>query len=272
MNYKKGLQLLSVLVFISLLSTGCGEIIVTPQPIADNEIVVATYNILNGAGVDPLVFDNRKWVEEYGYPGNRLEQVLDVIEYINPDILGIQEAHQWELGDPAVVKQVADRLGMNYFFGQSNDPDAGYCSAVLFTRFEIIESENYPDHFTRAGLRVKLKTPEGTIINVFVAHLDSNHQERRLKEAAFIVTEMAPYLDEYSMIMGDMNFFDPSPEAEVFHSAGWAHPVAVLQGIDQIWTTPDMESGVRKWGNISVKMTEIASDHIPSVIVIDLPD
>lgn len=242
----------------------------TTPIITKETITVMTYNILNGAGVETLFPGNKEWVENHGYPGNRLQQIMDVISYANPDILGIQEAHQWELGDPPVVQGVADQLGMNYFFGESTNPDAGFCSAVLFTKFDILESESYPDDFTRAALRVKIGMPDGQLINVFVAHLDSNHQEIRTTEASFIVSEMAPYIDDLSIIMGDMNFAGWSSEADIFYEAGWSHPLSSQQGIDQIWTSPKLEFYVRSGSGIPSELTLGASDHNPVVVQIGI--
>ncbi|MFX1589914.1 MAG: endonuclease/exonuclease/phosphatase family protein [Promethearchaeota archaeon] len=284
--YTKVLTAIFTTIIILIGCGGCdlGSLDSNPSPVNDSieeiaivnkdEIVVATYNILNGASVETLNDGNREWLKN-NYPqyvDNRLQKVLDVINYINPDILGIEEAHQWELGEPSVVQDVADSLGMNYFFGQSTNPDAGFCSVALFTKFEIIESENYPDHFTRAGCRVKIKMPNGKLINVFLAHLDAKSQKTRISEAYFIVSDMEPFIDEFSIIMGDMNFVDPSTEANVFHEEGWKHPLRAKQVIDHIWTSPSLKPYVRSWGTVPSKLTMDASDHTPVIDIIGFPE
>lgn len=237
-----------------------------------SRVTVMSYNILNGAGVDTLTPENRQWVEEHGYPGDRLQKVLDIISSVSPDILGIEEAHQWELGDPAVVQEVADHLDMDWAFGQSTNPDSGFASVAFFTKFRIVESESYPEHFTRAGLRVQVETPGGLVVNVFVAHLDTNSSDTRVGEATFIVSEMAPYLDGYSIIMGDMNALAGSTSGKVFSDAGWTLCRGLASTIDQIWVSPALQAGNQPWGHISFSQALSVSDHLPSVAAIRLSE
>jgi hypothetical protein len=100
-------------------------------------ITVMTYNILKGAGADTVDPGNKEQAAQHGFPGNRLPTVLEVIRIADPDILGIQEANQWNMGSPPVVEKVADELGMNHFLGLSTNSESGYASVVLFTKFDI---------------------------------------------------------------------------------------------------------------------------------------
>jgi endonuclease/exonuclease/phosphatase family metal-dependent hydrolase len=61
-----------------------------------------TYNILAGGGT--LLPDER-------YIGNRLPLILSIIKSVNPDILGIQEAHLWQLRNDAIAREVATDSG-----------------------------------------------------------------------------------------------------------------------------------------------------------------
>ena len=256
---------------IILKLTDFGASIKRPTPI--KHITVMTYNILNGAGVDELFPPNKEWAEKHGYPGNRLPQIMEIIKLLDPDILGIQEAHQWDLGDPPVVERVANELGMNFSLGESTNPKSGFAHVVLFTKFHIIESESYSDDFTRAAIRVKLVLPDGQLANVFVAHLDSTSSQIRNREVSFIVKEMRPYLDEIAIIMGDMNFVDGwSKEGDILHSAGWLHPLDTRQWIDQIWTSPVLGSNVNPGPEVPSNMTQGASDHMPVAVDIALPE
>ena len=252
----------------------------TPSPTQHERITVMTYNILNGAGVDALYPGNKEWVARHGYPGNRLPMVLEVIKAADPDILGIQEAHQWDIGSPSVAQEVADQLGMNYFIGESTNPECGFANVVLFTKFDIKEAESYSSHFTRAGLRAELVMPNGQLISVFVVHLDATSYEIRMSELSFLVGEMQPYIDKFTILMGDMNFLDLQArhyqfgddiQASILYEAGWCHPLGSSQEIDQIWTSSVLEPYVQPAPEIPSELTSGTSDHRPVVVQIRIP-
>ena len=239
-------------------------------------LIVMTYNILNGAGVDTLFPGNKEWVERQGYPGNRLQAVLEVIETADPAIIGIQEAHQWEIGNPCVAAQVADELGMNYFIGESIDPSSGFASVVLFTKFDIIDAESYGTQFTRAALRAELMLSSGQSMHVFVVHLDSTSAEIRMRELMFLVDEMSQFTDGLTVLMGDMNFLDKDyapydSQSAILRKAGWCHPLSASQDIDQVWTSPVLEPYVQLGPEIPYALTSGASDHRPVVVKVGLP-
>jgi len=235
-----------------------------------------TYNILNGAGVETVVLGNKEWAERHGYPGDRLQAVLEVIKTADPDIIGIQEAHQWEIGNPCVAQQVADELGMNYFIGESIDPTSGFASVVLFTKFDIIDAESYGAHFTRAALRAELLIPSGQSMHIFVVHLDATSSEIRMGELTFLADEMSQFIDGLTVLMGDMNFLDKDyapydRQAAILREAGWCHPLGSSQYIDQVWTSPALEPYVQPGSEIPSQLTSGTSDHLPVVVKVGLP-
>lgn len=177
---------------------------ITPSFETAETITVMTYNILAGAGTDVVGSGWKEHAVERGYPGNRLERVLEVIKAADPDILGIQEATYWDRGNPSLAQQVADELDMNYVIGESKN--AGL-HVILFTKFDVIKSESYPQPpFTRAALRVELLMPRGTHVQVFVTHLDSANRETRISELSFLSEELRLYEDDLAILIGDMNF------------------------------------------------------------------
>ena len=121
-------------------------------------IPVMTYNILNGAGVLP---DFEPFAAESGYPGNRLQQVIGIIRAVDPDILGIEEAAGWDWEEDlpegmteSVAETVANELNMNYCIGTCVYSECGYNDVVLYTKYQIIESEDYQEEFyTRRSSR-----------------------------------------------------------------------------------------------------------------------
>jgi len=231
-----------------------------------------TYNILDGGVVGPTDPTGEGCCGPprgcYNAPGgNRLPRILEVIEAADPDIVGIQEAYLWQLDNQAVARQVATELGMNYYIGESADPNGAH--VVLFTRFDIVEAESYPGHFEafnpRGALHAELVTDSGQSIHVFVVHL-----KYQASEVSFLVEQMSPYLDDLALLLGDMNFTDPGDLASILRDAGWRHPLAERQGIDQIWTSPALESYVQAGPRIPPELTEGTSDHLPVVVEIGI--
>ena len=231
-----------------------------------------TYNIMDGGGVGPTD-PTGEWC--CGPPrgccnapgGNRLPRILEVIEAADPDIVGIQEAYLWQLDNQAVARQVATELGMNYYIGESADPNGAH--VVLFTRLDIIEAESYPGHFEarnpRGALHAELVTDGGLSLHVFVVHLKDE-----ASEVSFLVEQMSPHLDGLALLVGDMNFVDPGDLASILHDADWCHPLAEQQFIDQIWTSPALESCVQPGPRIPPELTEGTSDHRPVVVEIGI--
>jgi len=246
-------------------------------------ITVMTYNILCGAGVEEAGQGPLEWAEEHGYPGNRLSRVLDVIRAADPDILGIQEANGWDRGEPPVVQRVAEELGMNFYLGRSTGEESGLAHVALLTGFHIVDAESYPDHFGRGALRAEVVTPAGRSINVFVAHLHPpSRPDIRLKELRFFTTDVVtPYLEEPTILMGDMNFrlrpldrftMFAQEEASALQGAGWVNvAVEARIGIDQIWASPSLAPHFRKTPPLALELTKGASDHYPLVAKVVLP-
>jgi endonuclease/exonuclease/phosphatase family metal-dependent hydrolase len=149
-------------------------------------VTLMTYNVLSGAGADTVYPWNLRWAANHeGYSGNRLPQVLAAVKAANPDILGVEEAHQWDLGKPPVAQSVAEELGMQYFLGRSTNPDSGFANVVIFSKFPILSAESFSSHFTRAALHAELQVLEDKTLHVFVVHLDANSSATRSEECRF---------------------------------------------------------------------------------------
>jgi endonuclease/exonuclease/phosphatase family metal-dependent hydrolase len=193
---------------------------------------------------------------------------LEIIKAADPDILGIQEAYLWQQDNDAIARQVAQELGMNYYIGASGIPDGGH--VVLFTKFQIIEAQNYPEHFTspviRGGLHAVLATDSGDTLHVFVVHLrpDSTTED----ETSFLMQISEPYLQDFTIIMGDMNFYETCNQANRLRESGWSFPVA--SGVDQIWVCPKMAPCVTRGPSLNHFNLAAASDHVPVVAEISI--
>ena len=230
----------------------------TPTLTPQETIVVMTYNILVGAGAGVTDPDS-------GITGeDRLAKVLAVIQAVNPDILGIEEATGWGDNGEARAQQVADALGMNYALGSSQ---VGF-PVALFTKFEI--RKVYPCCFLPAtansGLHAEVVTGSGRVLQVYVVHLKVEPQD-----VTGLIQNMAPYIGEDTILMGDMNFTPYSAYATQLTSAGWVFPMVINWGIiDEIWTSPSLAPGV--WPQLALpsELTYGASDHNPFVAKIGL--
>jgi endonuclease/exonuclease/phosphatase family metal-dependent hydrolase len=232
----------------------------TATPTPELSIKAMSYNIFYGAGVE------RQWDSALPHDlvgKSRLPEFISLIKEINPDVLGIQEASGWDRGTPPVIQQVAQQLGMNYFFAKT----AGDFHLGFLTKFQIVSAENLSAEIGRQGaLRATVVSPTGVVLNVFVVHFDPASSDTRLCEINSLISKMQPYLQRRTILMGDMNFQAYSPEYFRLLQAGWM-PVAAERhwGIDQIWTWGG------GWNTIpgleSPNMASEISDHKPLIAV-----
>lgn len=261
-----------------LFLTACGPAAELPPSTTHEQITVMTYNILTGAGVDTVPPWGQKYAAQKGFPGNRLSKVLEVIKAADPDILGIQEADGWDKGSPSVAQKVADELGMNYFIAESKSR----ADVVLFTKFDIKEVESYPTQFASPALRAELVTPSDQAINVFVVHLHATDKKINYQELSFMLGEMESYIDDLTILIGDMNFFYVwglkrlvehvlmiAPHVTDLCGAGWCHCAG--QDLDQIWTSPVLEPYAQPGPKIPSELTRGTSDHMPVVARVRIP-
>jgi endonuclease/exonuclease/phosphatase family metal-dependent hydrolase len=229
-----------------------------------------SYNILFGAGADPDWERAAAKLRPFAYPGNRLDEILAIIQAANPDIVGIQEAANWDSGSPSLVQQVAGQRGMNYFLAQTDND----LHVVLFTRFEIVAAENLSPQVGNVGsLRADVALPGGQILHVFVVHLDPFSAETRAQELAVLTQKMALYLSSPTLLMGDMNYHcldapEQCQEYRVLSQAGWQLALAGQYKLDQIWISPSLIQQVEPLAFPGASFA--ISDHLPVGAVINI--
>ena len=256
----------------STMPTPTPKLTAAPTPTPQEVITAMTYNILNGGGAGPTD-PNGPWCCAGrgccgAAGGNRLPLLLEIMKTADPDILGVQEAYLWQQDNDAIARQVAQELGMNYYIGASGIPDGGH--VVLFTKFKIIEARNYPDHFTspviRGCLHAVLTTDGGNTLHIFVVHLrpDSTVED----ETSFLAQVAEPYLNDLTIIMGDMNFSETSSQASRLRESGWRLPVAT--GVDHIWVSPKLAPYVERGSSLNHFNLAAASDHDPVIAEISI--
>jgi endonuclease/exonuclease/phosphatase family metal-dependent hydrolase len=226
----------------------------TPAPLLSMK--VATYNVLFGAGLD------RQWDEhlpENMHGIDRTPQLIEYLEQLDADIVGLQEVNSWDLGNPPFIKILADRLGMNYFISTGR-PDA-----ALITRYEILEAEDLSDEFNSI-VRARLRGPDGDPVNVFVVHLDSSGPNNRSCGTQLLLQMMQPYLNQHTLLLGDLNFQVDSSEWSyaALKEQGWRLVVSGSRlHIDHIWASPSMQWDLSEWLVDTPRELGKISDHFP---------
>ncbi len=234
------------------------------------KLTVMTYNVLYGAGVNAE--DERianGWCSGK-YHGNRLDQVISVIKYVNPDIVGIQEACHWDQDNEATPKQVAKELGMHYFVGKSGH---SRFSVALFSKLPIISAKSFPDEFSRAAIQAELQLPDGRTLHAFVAHFNLYRSgESQLQEIRFLARQMRPYAFDLGVFMADanMHYEQGNDRTDALRASGFVVAPST-KGIDQVWTSRPLSNGVQPGPSIPSSLTNGTSDHRPSVVVITIP-
>lgn len=234
------------------------------------KLTVMTYNVLYGAGVnaeDEQIAN--KW-SSGKFHGNRLEQVISVIKYVKPDILGIEEACHWDQDNDAAAKLVAKELGMNYFVGKS-----GYSRfhVALFSKLPIVSARNFPDQFSRAAIQAEIKLPDGRLLHAFVGHFNLlRSRDSQLQEIKYLAKQMKPYEDFLGVFMADANmtYQEGKDNTDALRTSGFLIAPSI-KGIDQIWTSKPFSGKTKAGSAIPSELTSGVSDHRPSVVVITIP-
>ena len=251
----------AVLLIVGLRSVVVGE--------TGRQYTVMTYNVLYGAGVNT---EDEKIANRWSsgkYRGNRLERVISVIKYVNPDILGIEEACSWDKDNEAAAKQVARELGMNYFVGKSG---RSRFHVALLSKLPIVSARNFPDQFSRAAIEAEIKLPDGRLLHAFVGHFDlPRSEDAQLREIRFLAQQMRPHAFDLAVMMADanMSYRKGSEKTNALLASGFLL-APTINGIDQIWTSRPLSNDVKAGPSIPSALTSGVSDHRPSVVVISV--
>lgn len=167
-------------------------------------------------------YDNPDDVPDWN---QRRPHMLDQILFLNPDILGLQEAL------PHMVAQMAERLGAYAHYGKGRDDgERGESTTIFFRRdrFDLVASQTYwcsatpdvpsigedaalPRTFTRLVLKER---QSGLLWDVRNAHLD--HVGKRARETcARQIKALPAYPQARLVVMGDFNSGTDSPAYQV---------------------------------------------------------
>ncbi|MHB0959354.1 MAG: endonuclease/exonuclease/phosphatase family protein [Pirellulaceae bacterium] len=139
-----------------------------------------------------------------------------------PDIVNLSESPK-----ESVVKEIAERLGMNYVYFPSGQKWPG----TIMSRFKIVGSQNCPvvggqrsqELFTRHWGMAEIQLPEGTSLVVHSAHLHPSNSQIRQQEIAEMLRSMEKdFRDNRSMLLiGDLNHTPQEEEYALWKQGGW---------------------------------------------------
>jgi endonuclease/exonuclease/phosphatase family metal-dependent hydrolase len=149
---------------------------------------IMTYNIYRGGGHQDL---------------SRIDYVTHSICDINPDILAVQEANNFEDKNYYQLKKFAKMSGFNHYQlgnGMLTKSNNMY-HVALFSKTPIEVPKQYPN-FRNGNLNAIIDTDIGKI-NVFNTHLNPFTEEERMKELEVIIKNSKRY--PQSIILGDLN-------------------------------------------------------------------
>jgi exodeoxyribonuclease III len=141
----------------------------------------------------------------------RVEPLLKMLSVRNADIIGLVEAV-----DEQVVKELAERLGMEYRLS-GRTKSWGVEQAALLTRLPILSTRAHATSILTKQplLEVGVEEPDGQPLTVFVAHLTAAFSKgwaaslKRRRELAEILRIMEAHRGTRHLLMGDFNSIVP---------------------------------------------------------------
>jgi len=132
-----------------------------------------------------------------------LETIIEEIEDADPDIIGLQE-----VTTDINIKDLADKLNMNYYFAEAGDTNEGN---LLLTKYPIIHTEaielplidgTRPRVLIKAEIEIK-----DQIFYIFITHLSRYDKPiDHWNQASFLASIISQTSLYNIILMGDLNF------------------------------------------------------------------
>jgi hexosaminidase len=176
-----------------------------------------TYNIDYGgeAGRTCEWYYKKKRMGYFVSNGERIDNIIDVIKRVNPDVVCLQECTGWADNDSRILKDVAMRLGM---YGAVT-PNRNKFKVALLSRFPMSNIHWLDDDnaFAHNIIYADITTGSGQAIMVASQHFgwwgdpkwktyDANGQkESYIKQYNILLQEFASHKDKPFIIAGDFN-------------------------------------------------------------------
>jgi|WetSurSiteA1Bulk_404760.scaffolds.fasta_scaffold01381_7 hypothetical protein len=252
------------------------------------DFTVMTYNICISGGAIPEVIDIARANGHTDWFSNRMPQILSVIREVDPDILCLQEVYDWYEFDPPYYIQVADSLGMNYFYFLVYD-EVPWCDLIIYSKYPIDTSSTYfvlhqpcvPEIFSgTCMIKATVRIGMDKVVDIYNCHLIPRTELLEC-EILSILRSLKKDFNSNKLLIGDMNFAY-SWASDHYHNINFAglkylspnSYISVPESIDQIWATEKFfkESKIFEKGDLEylakpefTKLCNIASDHKPTI-------
>ena len=176
-------------------------------------------NVSNDPSIEPEYLRVLCYNIHYANPPSKpgfidLDAIARVINEQNPDVVALQEVDV-NIGRSGKINEaeiLAEKTGMkSYFFAKAIDHDGGDYGVAILSKYEILESHNYPlpdDRSTNPEPRVlataRMKTPNGFEFVFASTHLEVRREENRLMQMEEI-EKIANSSEIPMVIAGDFN-------------------------------------------------------------------
>lgn len=231
-----------------------------PLPDRSNRrLRMATYNVHRCVGVDGRLAP---------------ERVSEVIEEIQPDVIGLQEVDSgFHEGGSDQLEHLARATGLEPWSGPTLHSQTGGYGSALLTRHPVLEARRHDlsvaDREPRGALEARLSVNE-RVMRVVVTHLGLQRRERRHQVAQLLrILEANP--DDPLVLLADLNEWagrgwnlrrlrralGPAPAVRSFPSRLPLFP------LDRVWVRPaSLLETIRPHRSA---LARIASDHLPIV-------
>ncbi len=230
----------------------------------NRKLTIASYNIHRGVGID------RRF-----RPG----RIAAVIGELGADVIALQEVGSRAAGFD-MLQHLAEETGFGAVAGMTLTDRRGEFGNALLTHLPVVSAE-------RHCLRIGAREPRGALVvvlaasavplRVIVTHLGLRTRERHEQVARLLALAREPP-DVPTILAGDMNVWgrakhESRPLDRHFGSTGMATTFpsfAPWLALDRIWVHP-----VGALASIHAHRSprsRIASDHLPLVADIHLPD
>ncbi len=227
---------------------------------------VASYNVHKCVGVDRRLDPAR---------------VGRVIGELRADIIGLQEVDNRSSGahDSAQMEYLARETGYEAIPGPTIKYSNGHYGNALFTRWPVLDKQEIDLSFSQReprGAIEALLSVHHEEVRVIVTHLGLTFYERWYQIARLtnvIMERNSPLF----LLLGDINEWFPTARGQKrLHGILGKTPATrtfpsrlPLLSLDRIWVKP-MEA-LRDIRVHKSKLARVASDHLPVVAAVDLP-
>jgi endonuclease/exonuclease/phosphatase family metal-dependent hydrolase len=228
---------------------------------------IATYNVHQCVGADERRLPDR---------------VAAVLREIDADVVGLQEVDARPGGghDSMQMDYLADRLGLQAFAGPTIRRHDGHYGNALLTRRPVLGLRHVDLTFSRREPRAAIDADldvEGTAVRLIVTHLGLLPGERRRQARRLL--EMLGQEDRAPTILcGDINewFGVGRPLRWLNRRLGPCSRLSTFPAtlpifaLDRVWSTAPA-----RLARVAVHASEtarVASDHLPLVADVELPD